>query len=184
MSNNAIEAYRSGLVPASKIAGVPASLVEEFCVPAEWHHTSKNYNVTNFYDPEIVRDFFGLGEDTTGANRFAVAALAKWKAAKKDAPRLYEDCRVEWLEWSGPRSHPRADERVEFGCTVRLKGKTATITPPNGRQFVKRLGTRGFSFDSVELIRERLAGYGFSAEQIARHPAMVKFLSETIERVG
>ena len=54
ISNNAVAAYDDGLVPASKVPGVPAVLIKAHCRPTKWHHSSKNYNRTNFYNPAEV----------------------------------------------------------------------------------------------------------------------------------
>jgi len=40
MSNNAVRAYNNGLVPASKVSGVPSALVKEYGRPVEYHHSS------------------------------------------------------------------------------------------------------------------------------------------------
>lgn len=152
MSNRAVDAYDSGLVPASKVGGVPASLVEAHCRYAEWHHCSSRYNKVKFYNPQYVRATFGIEqhEDYSAAPQ-AVAALAAYKAAKKSAPVIHTNCRVEWLEWSGSIKHPRANECSADGCTVMVKGQTATVTLPNGNSFIKRLSTNGFSFRSVSV---------------------------------
>jgi len=66
MSNNAVKAYSEGKVPLSKITrkklnqhGITISvdMFKYLCKigvfePCEWHHTSMDYNMTNFYDLE------------------------------------------------------------------------------------------------------------------------------------
>jgi hypothetical protein len=146
MSNRATLAYEAGLVPASKVRGVPAHLVEQFCRYEEWHHSSKFANQTNFYDPHRVRATFGLVPNEE-ADPAAVAALAAWKAERKAPPQVIEAATVRWLEWAGSIKHPTATERVAYTCRVELKGQTATVTLVTGRSFKKRLTTRGFSFE-------------------------------------
>jgi uridine phosphorylase len=156
MSEGADQAYREGKVPASKIPGVPAKLVREFCGGGEWHHTSKFYSETGFYNPLEVRVAFGLevderteeqlredGEDRFEPNPAAIAALAAHKQ-NKPAAVVHENCTVSWLEWSGSRNHPRCQEREEAGCRVVIQGQTATVTLPSGKTMVKRLATREF----------------------------------------
>ncbi len=146
MSNNAIAAYAEGRVPASKIPGVPAALVRQFCRVGEWHHTSKAYNRTPFYDPAEVRALFGLdASEDYAADPGAVAALAAHKAGS-DAGETHRDCRVEWIEWSGSLKRPHATEMVAEGCAVSVKGQTATVTFTDGRTMTKRLTTNGFRF--------------------------------------
>ena len=147
MSNNAKSAYAEGRVPASKIPGVPAVLVRQFCGVGEWHHTSKAYNRTGFYDPAEVRAIFGLiASDDVPADPAAVAALAAHKTGVETA--VYRDCRVEWIEWSGSLKRPKATEMIADGCTVIVKGQTATVTLPCERILVKRLTTNGSRFSA------------------------------------
>jgi hypothetical protein len=146
MSNNAIAAYDNGLRPASKVPGVPAVLVKEFCRPDEWHHSSKAYNRVNFYNPTEVRAIFGLeaSEDFTADPR-AVTALAAHKAGGAGT-ETHMNCRVEWIEWTGSLKRPTATNRSAENCTVIVKGQTATIRLPSGEVLTKRLKTRGFNF--------------------------------------
>jgi hypothetical protein len=170
MSNNAREAYRSGLVTA-KLTGVPAHLVREFCRYEEWHHTSSRFNVTRFYNREYVRATFGLEpSEDYDANPDAVAALEEYRRGLSSA-KTYDNCRVSWLEWGGTRKHPVATRRSAEGCRVTVKGVTATIETPEGKSFRKRLKTRGFWFKPAkesdnenigdtrrdEVVRERTA---------------------------
>jgi len=153
MSNNAVEAYDRGLVPASKVGrGIPAALVDQFCWYEEWHHASAHFNKVKFYDRERALATFGLIEhDDFKADEAAVAALAAYKAEKKSGPKIeiHENCRVEWIEWGGSIRRPKAYHQVEEGARVELKGSTATITLKSGKVFKKRLGTSGFNFVPV-----------------------------------
>jgi hypothetical protein len=151
MSNNAVAAYNDGLVPASKVSGVPAALVKAHCRPTEWHHSSKNFNRVNFYDPTEVRAIFGLeAHEDYEADPRAVAALAEHKAGAKKSTEVLTNCRVEWIEWSGSLKRPTATEMVVEGCTVSVKGQTSTITLPGGKTLTKRLTTNGFLFRQIK----------------------------------
>ena len=156
MSNNAVAAYQDGLRPASKCGSIPAALVERFVDSREWHHSSKMYNAVNFFDPREVAAVFGLEQsEEFDANPAAIAALAECRATAKDAPTVFHGCIVRWLEWSGGTArHPKAAMMTAAGCTVAVKGATATITVPAGpgqfaRTFQKRLSTRGFVFKAA-----------------------------------
>jgi hypothetical protein len=144
MSNNALDAYQRGLVPASKIKGVPGDLIRAHCTCEEWHHSSKAFNIVEFYDPAVVRATFGLEAlDGYDANPRAVAALAQRKTSKAVT---HSNCTVRWLEWSGSFANPKCTQRESAGCTVTVKGQTATVKIPTGLVFTKRLTTRGFYF--------------------------------------
>lgn len=145
MSNNAVSAYENGLRPASKIAGIPAVLIAKFMPVGEWHHTSKTFNRTRFYNPNHVRIVFGLDPAADGwePSPEAVNALA---CARDLFPTLHLRQTVTWIEWAGSFKNAKPVHRHESGCTVSVKGQTATVTLPNGGQLVKRLATRGFSF--------------------------------------
>jgi hypothetical protein len=136
MSNNAVEAYDSGLVPASKIGrGIPAKLIREFVRPREWHHASKHFNAVDFFDPEEVLTIFGLNpEDPEGANPAAVAALAAHKAAKKEVrPASIITGTARWTDWAGSRNNPkRINMCVEGAKVERVSDQFSIITAPNG----------------------------------------------------
>lgn len=146
MSNNAVDAYDRGLLPASKIGrGIPASLIARHVGHEEWHHSSKHFNEVRFYDPARVLAAFGVEPHPDHEpDPEAIAALAAHKAARADAPNVHTGCTVEWLDWGGTRKHPRAYPQRATGCTVAIKGQTATITLPSGSTFQKRLTTNGF----------------------------------------
>jgi hypothetical protein len=153
MSNNAVEAYDAGLRPASRtLSGVSATLIARFCEAAEWHHSSGWYNTVDFYDCHQAAVTFGKAEPCDdpdcdcAPNASAIAALAESKTKRAEPATLLTNQTVEWIDWSGTRNHPKATERKESGCTVAVKGKTATITLPNGTTFTKRLTTNGFAF--------------------------------------
>ena len=121
MSNNAVQAYESGLLPASKIKKVPTNLIELFCSPSEWHHTSKEYNKTNFYDPEYVLSTFGILEsENYEADPHAVEALKRHKPSQ--ARVEYGTITYAW--WSGTRNHPKRHTST-FTGEITFKGDWA-----------------------------------------------------------
>lgn len=142
-SNNAVSAELEGLLPATAAARelrVPAGFIRDEVAPDEWHHTSKMFNATNYYRVAEVREWLDSDE---GQDR-----LEAWKTRQKalGAVRVYEDCRVTWLEWSGTRSHPAAAEHTAERATVTVKGQTATVRLEDGQEFRKRITSRGFTF--------------------------------------
>lgn len=143
--------YQSSLQAPSKIKGVPRELIIAHCRCVRWEHSSKALNRKTFYDPAYVLATFGLLQhERHQASPAAVAALAKWTAAKKaTAVTIYEPCVVEWIEWGGLHTHQKAVARKAIGCRVVVVGGTATIHFPNGETLVKRLTTNGFSFSQI-----------------------------------
>lgn len=84
MSNNAVAAYDSGLVPFSKLPAqikkIGVANLKQFIKPSEWHHTSARYNCTYFYNPAEVLATFGIAESGEYSfeeyrNEFAVEFL-------------------------------------------------------------------------------------------------------------
>ena len=59
----------------------------------------------------------------------------------------YDNCDVYWFEWpprgSGQNSPTHC---LDGGCTVTVKGLTATVIKSTGETMPKRLTTRGFYF--------------------------------------
>jgi len=140
MSNNAVMAYDEGKLPASKLAkklGVTTAAVRSVLRPCEWHHTSSQYNSTDFFDIDEIED----------------SELAEMKRLSKDEKKAAKvstafRAKVSWLDWSGSRKHPTCTEREEVANVV-LKGKTYTIALDNGHTFRKRVGTNGFGVEEI-----------------------------------
>lgn len=96
-SNNAITAEDEGLVTASKISrawleenGIDEQVgfikwmirIQMIC-PSEWHHTSKMYNRTYFYDADdITRKIETLGEKSMNVLR-DIYADKDWRKASE-----------------------------------------------------------------------------------------------------
>jgi len=140
MSNNAMEAYNQGLCPASKIGKYPSPLIKKFCPFVEWHHCSKNYNKVYFYDPKTVDEVFKN-------NPLAKQALEEYY---KKETKIYKNCVVEWIEWSGSFKNPKKKFKKEENCLVEVTNSWANITLSNGLKFRKKLTTKGFSFTVKE----------------------------------
>jgi len=154
-SNNAVIAECDGRFPASKAAkilGVPVKFLKECCGWAnggEWHHTSKFYNVVDYYNAELIRAW--LDGQTEADNdelpeRSGVAELATWKATQtKTGITVHAGCTVVWLEWGGTRNHPTCRNMKAEGCTVTDKGGSMVeVKLPGGKMMKKGKQTNGF----------------------------------------
>jgi len=147
MSNNAVDAYRGGLLPASKLArklkkyfpGVTAGDIGNVVRPSEWHHTAKFYNCTNFYQ---LSDFAELAE-----RRKLRAEIAERRSAEKNPDMILKNATVEWLQWSGSRNHPKCVGKREENCTVSVPpvGKFVKIIFKSGLEMKKGKATNGFN---------------------------------------
>jgi hypothetical protein len=88
ISNNAVNAYKSGKLPKSKLPeawmrrAVDAGAVDA----CEWHHTSGKFNETQFYD---VADFAKLNPDDFSADKVE-EKIIKFKS-KKDMLQYIKD---------------------------------------------------------------------------------------------
>ena len=72
-SNNAVDAEANGRYPASRIAkilGIPVEFVVKHAPHGgEWHHSSKFYNVVDYYDLQQVKDWLaGAGDYAVEGN--------------------------------------------------------------------------------------------------------------------
>ena len=153
MSNNAVSAYHSGLVPASRIKGIPSTLIKEYCFSNEWHHTSgRFFNETDFYNVDKVLATFGkIQHPDFKPNPKAIIAMKEYyrDVRKEKEIKVHKNCRVEWLEWGGTRKHPTCRKMTAENCLVIVKGKTAEVTTNEGKIFIKRLFTKGFKYSTV-----------------------------------
>ncbi len=116
MSNNAVDAYARGLLPASKAArefGFKSTAAVRACVhPSEWHHTSKEFNATDFYDvPGTIRDL-SWRELATWRPHLTRTGWASLKVVIRAALR---DQMAPVSEWRCPRK-PRTDRLRELAA--------------------------------------------------------------------
>ena len=117
MSNNAVDAYADGRMPLSRItlavlreAGWTETLAlakwlarTESWECSEWHHTSKEFHTTDFYDPaELVEWWQGLDDDDR-------TALTELYVLYRPAKQQLSEERVHgtYTEFSGSRNHPK-----------------------------------------------------------------------------
>ena len=121
MSNNAVAAYQTGEKPKSKwtktdiiaelksqaeeltvslteIEKLPIAHLREIAlVKTSWHHTSSRYNRTDFY--------------MFDASRITEEDLVVPEKEKIEDRRV----KARYLEWSGTRKHPKAEEKETWG---------------------------------------------------------------------
>ena len=128
MSNNAVEAYRSGEKPKSKwtkreiieevkrqieedeteldvslsdIEKMPVVALRDLALhEASWHHTSGYYNETSFYSVD--------------ASEITESDIEDWRPPEK-IPQTAHRAKVRYTEWWGSRNYPRRQEIEECG---------------------------------------------------------------------
>ena len=124
MSNNAVDAYISGLKPLSRITSndlriagwqgtkkLAQSLAQSgVWQPAEWHHASSFYNEVNFYDPSALVEIWA---EMSPEQRDEAEARAKPKAEEKGR-RVHGSFTV----WGGTRRRPRNLGEQHFEGTL------------------------------------------------------------------
>jgi len=130
-SNNALHAESDRKFPASVLAarlGVKTAAIRALLSPREWHHTSKHYNITDYFAEDDALE--------------RIDELRAYRAPVKDVSVL-DNCTGSYLQWSGTRNHPRAKE-IKFGpVRVTKKGAWFTLELPGGA-VRKSESTRGF----------------------------------------
>lgn len=137
-SNNAVVAEHSGLFPASKIAKllkVSSQAVKTLLFPQEWHHTSKYYNVTDYYSLDEAREKI----DELKSLTFPVQE------------KIYEGCFGSYLQWGGTRNHPVAKEIKFSDVKVVVKGNWCHIFMKDAK-VKKALTTKGFDLHFGKLV--------------------------------
>ncbi len=128
MSNNAVDAYNNGEKPISKwtkadildevsACGYNFPLLKKVKVSvlkskllwkSGWHHTSKQYNKTDFYS--IDRNALEELNDEIIETWISESAACE---SKKEATVERWECA--YLVWSGTRKHPKAEEQTAVG---------------------------------------------------------------------
>lgn len=193
MSYRAAAARSAGRVPLSGInraaldaaglSGLPVAFVRWAAAALgadEWHHTSKRFNKTDFYDlEEVAAELLASGDERLLPPLSEMMARWRQERAAGRTETVHRGATVRWLEWPARRG-ARPVEREESGCVVVVRGASATITLPGGQQFVKRLDTAGFSFRT----REQLAADTAARAQARRDWADLRRRWESAARGG
>lgn len=155
MSNNAVEAYRSGEKPLSRwtkhdiieaakeideekaehLKRVPLAVLKNRVLEyVSWHHTSSRYNRTEFYcvsESRIER----LSIDD-------IDALSRRKPQSFSVKRYRGT--LEYLEWSGTRAHPKANKVFLKDVIIEEKGSFYRVLRDDGSLIIrKKIGSNG-----------------------------------------
>ncbi len=156
MSNNAVYAYENGEKPISKwtksdilseianideekaalVKDVPLStLKQNLLYNSSYHHTSSHYNKTQFYavDADVV-------------DSLTPETVAEWKNQKLQAKASENTYRgdIDYVEWSGSRKHPKAENKTLTDVNITEKGSFYIVTDDNGNVLLrKKIGSNG-----------------------------------------
>lgn len=168
MSNNAVDAYENGEMPISKwskkaimeeveksvregelslqcsmqaLGKLPVKALKEYCLySSSKHHTSKYYNMTEFYSLDIDRL-----EGLTDQELVEIVHMYKQQGGQEITE---EKWKCSFLEWYGSRNHRKPRRFVETG-TVK------------GQWFIRADGTRkkttATGFEFIEKIEDKAA---------------------------
>lgn len=110
-SQRAVLAEHNGLMTATQLGKkfkVSAKAVRAVLCAEEWHHTSKMYNETDYYNPADVTD-----EDLALMKAFDAEA----RRARRAQP-VTKRCNVEYVEWTGTRNRPKRNDIKFTGVDV------------------------------------------------------------------
>lgn len=161
MSNRAVEAYDNGEKPLSKwtkkeiiekltneysvyfsinvLKRAPVKVVKDLVlVKTSWHHTSNWYNETDFYSIDEEQ----LSELTNEKIIHAINDYEKKKENKK-TNKKYKG-KIEYLEWSGTRKHPKATKKIIEDIYIEERGCFFIVTDENNVEIIrKKIGSNG-----------------------------------------
>lgn len=169
MSNNARSAYENGEMPLSKwtksaiideVRRVDPSkadalskvnlktLKENLLENSSWHHTSKMYNRT---------DFYSISEDAIeNLDNETISAWAKNKETKATGREFRGD--ISYIEWTGTKSHPKANNRILKDVNIEERGSFYIVTDDNGNEIIrKKIGSNGTSVTDYEVVERAKA---------------------------
>lgn len=138
-SNNAIAAENAGLMTASAVArligyGATAMGVKAVLDAVEWHHTSKIYNRTDYFDYDA-----DLEEAAENSRNLRAEIIA----ASKLATGIRYIADVEYLEWSGKGRYMRITGYSFKDIEVEEKGDWYIFHFSNGNTKRKRQDSTG-----------------------------------------
>lgn len=130
-SNNAVFAENNGMYPASTSAkklGVKSGSVKALLSAKEWHHTSKYYNKTQYYELEEAIE--------------NIDALKSWRPLPKNQ-KTFENCEVSWVEWQGVGNYKRRVEYKVSGVIVIKKGDWYHFDHKVTEKYTKKMRKNG-----------------------------------------
>ena len=142
-SNNAVAAENAGMLTASAVArrighGATAAGVKSVLERAAWHHTSKMYNCT---------DYFDYDSDLEEAAEDGRDLMTEIIAASKPVETVRYRADVEWLEFSpgryGSRKHPYSDKFEVKNVEVEERGDWYIFHFADGTTKRKRMDSTG-----------------------------------------
>ena len=152
MSNRAVEAYGNGEMPLSKwtkaemisairnideekakaLSKVKVSILRDTLLHnSSWHHTGKYFNETEFYSIDTDK----LSELTLAD----IEELAKRDTGKKEpeeVSRIKGD--FYYIEWTGTRNHPKANEKCLKDVFVEERGCFYHVFDEKGNFLLKK----------------------------------------------
>lgn len=167
MSNNAVEAYKNGEKPMSvwkkrdiigaikkmvkdgeislqcsigRLEKTPKEVLKEVCLCwTSCHHTSKNFNLTDFYS----LDMDAIEELTDEKLHEMVCEYRQSQEELKQERKHEEKWKCTFLIWSGTRRHPKAEAFTEVGIIrgnwfIRSNGSKKSIYA-NGVEKIQRM---------------------------------------------
>lgn len=128
-SNNAVDAEERGLATATATAkacraaghkGATSAFIKECALADEWHHTSKMFNKTNYYDVAAVIEWLGTEAGADALTRFKAEASTEGRTTTgtvtwKDYPAV--------RTWSG--------EVILKGKSIYFDGQRKLLTGNN-----------------------------------------------------
>lgn len=167
-SNNAIEAESENKFPASiaaKKLGVSTEAIRVYIPTSEWHHYSSYYNEVKVYD---ITPYLMLKNNDAEINELydsdeieefkaiykLMKEFTKQEKVNKDGKKYKAN--VEYIEWSGTRSHPKANIKQYNNITVIEKGQFYTFILPDKTEVRKKIGSNGTKVISVDEAKKRV----------------------------
>lgn len=164
-SNNAKSAEEEGRFPASVISKklkIPTDLIRKYVHTREWHHTSKTYNKTPYYDMNVVAVTFGLlpedEDEGLEHNPEAIAALKSWSPNKKETV-LRGD--VTWLDWVGHGKRKRPVEYTARNIKIIVRGSFIYFDDERGKAWKKKINSNGTFFSGKTQDGDQMDQYDF-----------------------
>ena len=166
MSNNARDAYAHGEKPLSRwtkadvmseveesrpdlvdvLKKIPLNtLKNELLYKSSWHHTSSMYNRTNFYSIDESKL-----ESLTEEN------IANWDTSKPVQDVVKYKGKIEYIEWTGSKNHPKANEKVLDNVNIEERGSFYYVTDDSGNEILKKkIGSNGTRVTDYEAEQRR-----------------------------
>lgn len=134
-----------------------AVLKDKILTYSGWHHTSKYYNETYFYDVDLdVVDALTQEEINSWLTAYAKEKAEKYEAKKQQKKNNKYIATIRYVEWGGTRNYPKAYPKELKDVLIEERGCFYIVYDRNesGKVILrKKIGSNGTEVEKISDVK-------------------------------